>query len=265
MENTKEFNVNLINEIYLIEKRFKSICNGNREQLLELENLKNRMERLDQAKFDEEILEIKKELENVSKRLLEVNKEIEEIKDGQETLFDWRIMNKKFWGDFVKNVIDSDFKSWLTSKIEKKEKLIFSEIDLNDFETMSLIGDYESNLDVVSLLKLEDYSKVYIILNSPFNIKGKETATIYFPKLKNREEFINRCSVTDIISMKLLNASEEFDLDILNNLKENNTLSKLYELAYEEAEKKIVDLSNKTILNDLTKNINNYFLKKNLE
>jgi len=266
LENTKGFNVSLINEVYLIEKNFESICEESRKLLSEMEKINDRINKLEQRKPDDvEILDIKKGIEDVAKKLFETNKEIEEIKEGEQTLFDWKIMDKKTLDIFVEQITSSEFKVWLMNKIEKDEKLIFSEIDLNGIESIWEMGGSDYKLKIIDALKLEKYSVIYMILNSPFNIKGKENATIYFPKLKHRDEFISRCSVTDIISTKLLNTSEEFDLDVLNNLKDNNVLSKLYELASEEAKRKSFNLVNKNLINSLTKSINNYFIKKNLE
>lgn len=265
MEFNKEFSVNIINDLYKIENSFKSMCHERDIDLENLENLNERIEKLIIKKpDDEEIISVKKEVEKYAITVLEFDLKINKLKKGNETLFDWRILDELDLADFFNDIIKPDFKKRLKNKILKDEKIIYTTIDVNVIEEVLKLGEISLKSKILDKLKSQNMNNLYLLLNSPFNMKGKENATIYFRESAGEKEYIGGCSVTDVISSKLLSVSEEFDLEVLNNIKENNNLSKLYSLAYEEAINK-KGVVNRNIFNDLERNINNIFIKKNLE
>lgn len=265
-EYRTDYYVKLINDIYHLEKRFDYICKESDAHIGALHKLNERVEKLiTKNPKDPEVIEIKKELEKFAEDVYNLNESIEKIKEGNTTLFDWKKLDEKSLELFDDLNAKPELKNNIKNKIYNNNHLIFAQINLNVTDTLLELTEKNENTPVIDELLEEKLSKVFIILNSPYNIKGKENAMFYIPQFPAQDDILVGCNVTDVISFELLKTSEEFDLEVLNNLKEENSLTKLYNLASGEVNQKSFNSKNKKRINDLTNSINKYFVKKNME
>ncbi|WP_242226722.1 hypothetical protein [Bacillus cereus group sp. BfR-BA-01358] len=227
--------ITFISLIYRNEQHYKEIEQGciknvkESDELVKEINLLGALEEND----DKELLDLKNRILKNNKGVKENLKRVRNIKKGKETLYKWEFMNQENL-EFIKNSVENkELKEWLDSNFRNGQKVIYSNVNFKAIIN-SLQNDSKTNKAV-----LEKYSNLkdkpsVLYISSPLNLKGKETAYICI-KSDSHTEQVLKCKSTDVISANLLSISEDLDLSILNNLKENNDLSLLYELVYHEA------------------------------
>ncbi|MED1381730.1 hypothetical protein COL41_28905 [Bacillus mycoides] len=227
--------ITIISLIYSTEQHYKEVEQVCIENVKDSDELVQEIKLLEGSKGNDgkEFLELKSRILQNNTGVKETLKRIKGFKNGKKTLYKWEFMsqgNLETTKNFVK---DKELKEWLDFNFRNGQKIIYSNLNFKkiiaflESNPKANKGIFEKYLNLV-----DKESTLYI--SSPLNLKGKETAYIYI-KLDSDTEQVLKCKSTDVISANLLNISEDLDLSLLNTLKENNDLSLLYELVYQEA------------------------------
>lgn len=258
MELTKDFSVNFISLLYKSEMTTNYIVTDSQKEIKGVENLEQRVEKLlEKTPNNPKTLNIKREIEQLKKDLFAIEEEVREVKSGKDTLFDWVFIDDNNKDQILDLILNQKIEKWILEKISNDQKIICAQIDLDKIITINGMSSISQINKVSELFKVKEKRIIFVLLSSPFNLKGKENAYIYFRSLTKDIEQIGKCNVTDMISTKLLSVEEEIDLEILNNLKENNDLSKLYALTYKESLNKNFSMVKEDLLSNLERKVNN--------
>lgn len=258
MELTKDFSVNFISLLYKSEMTTNYIVTDSQKEIKGVENLEQRVEKLlEKTPNNPKTLNIKREIEQLKKDLFAIEEEVREVKSGKDTLFDWVFIDDNNKDQILDLILNQKIEKWILEKISNDQKIICAQIDLDKIITINGMSSISQISKVSELFKVKEKRIIFVLLSSPFNLKGKENAYIYFRSLTKDIEQIGKCNVTDMISTKLLSVEEEIDLEILNNLKENNDLSKLYALTYKESLNKNFSMVKEDLLSNLERKVNN--------
>lgn len=258
MEFSKDFSVNFISLLYKSEMTTNYLVTDSKKEIIAVENLEQRVEKLlENAPNNPKTLNIKQEIYQLKKDLFAIEEKVREVKSGKDTLFDWVFIDDNNKDQILDLILNQKIKKWILEKISIDQKIICAQIDLDKIGNINEISNISQMNKISELFEMKEKKIIFVLLSSPFNLKGKENAYIYFRSLTKDIEKIGKCNVTDMISTKLLSVEEEIDLEILNNLKENNDLSKLFALTYKESINKNYSMVKEDLLSNLEREVNN--------
>lgn len=251
----------VISLVYRTEERYREIEQGSIENIKESDELVKEINLLEESEKhnDNEFLELKNRIIKSNKRVKDNLKRVRNLKKGKKTLFKWEFMNQENLEATKNSVINKELKEWLDLNFRNDQKVIYSNVDFSDIIAF-LRNDPKTNKEAFEkYINLVDKKSV-LYISSPLNLKGKETVYIYIKSDSDTEQVL-KCKSTDVISVSLLNTSEDLDLTLLNNLRENNNLSLLYELAYQEASMANMKSEDEETLKELSEQLSKFLRK----
>lgn len=252
----------VISLIYRAEEIYGEIEQGCIRNVTESDRLVKEINLIEKNRKndDKEFLELKDKILKQDKNVKENLTRIRKFKQGKKTLFKWEFMNQESSG-FTKDTVENkELKEWLDSNFRNGQKVISSNVNFQDVMVF-LMNDPKTNKGTIDKYSNLADKKLVLYISSPLNLKGKETAYMYI-KLDFDTEKVLKCKSTDVISANLLNISEDLDLLLLNNLKENNDLSRLYELVYQEASIANTKSEDEETLKELSEQLSNILRKE---
>lgn len=187
-----------------------------------------------------------KKCNEVLKELNAIYISFKDLRQGKETFFEWKYIDALF----VNKIKNEELKTWILINLKNAQKIIFCKFPkkilyriLKDDVRLQYFKD-----------RIPDNTEIYLLLNKAYGIDGKEMAYIYIES--EIKEVLLKCTNQDIIKRTLLSYSEDLDLTILNNISNNNDLTKLYEIANKEAKNNENVYVSKNRLDELNAELN---------
>ncbi|MER2172565.1 MAG: hypothetical protein ABS938_18260, partial [Psychrobacillus psychrodurans] len=179
MNIDKDYIMELIDTVYSFEKAFTKMTDTYEKNMEKVSSISIEIETLlKELPNHNKLLKLQGDIKKLAKDLLIFKEYIQQIQSGKTSLFNWQFLSDNKLNDLKKEIDSKNLISWLSSKLDVNQQVIYSEIVMKSTpfksEYKSRYNDFMEKFSVKERQLLGDKEKVYIFLISPYDILGKE-------------------------------------------------------------------------------------------